>query len=120
MGILILLIPAALLLSCGGVLAYLWAARGRQFDDLDTPAHAALFDDELIEEPINASLEAPSKQPLERGRRSRADAGRESAMNDHLKNTKRSTRESDGMADGRAGLPECRIAGGPESGRGRP
>jgi len=36
--ILILMIPMALLLGVGFVLAFFWAARKGQFDDLDTPA----------------------------------------------------------------------------------
>jgi cbb3-type cytochrome oxidase maturation protein len=49
MGILVILIPLALLLSAGGVAAYWWAWRHRQFDDLDTPAHKILFDDAIGE-----------------------------------------------------------------------
>ena len=45
MNILYLLIPLALLLGGSGLLAFLFAARRGQFDDLDTPAYRALLDD---------------------------------------------------------------------------
>ena len=47
MGILVLLIPAALLLSATAVGAYIWACKNRQFEDLDSPAYKMLFDDQL-------------------------------------------------------------------------
>lgn len=43
---LLYLIPLALLLGLGGLLAFLWALRSGQFDDLDGAAHRILFDDE--------------------------------------------------------------------------
>lgn len=46
MGILILLVPLALLLSAGAGIAYWWAWKHRQFEDLDTPAGRILFDDD--------------------------------------------------------------------------
>ena len=46
MGILILLVPLALLLSAAGVAAYIWAWRHRQLHDLETPAHRILFDED--------------------------------------------------------------------------
>lgn len=45
MGILIFLIPLALVLSGGAVLAYAWACRSGQMDDLDSPAYKMLIDD---------------------------------------------------------------------------
>jgi cbb3-type cytochrome oxidase maturation protein len=44
--VLLYLIPAALLLGLLGLLAFLWALRSGQFDDLDGAAHRILFDDE--------------------------------------------------------------------------
>jgi len=49
MGILIILVPLALLLSGCGVAAYFWAHRSRQFDDLDSPAFRVLFEDDDLE-----------------------------------------------------------------------
>ena len=43
---LLYLIPAALLLGLLGLIAFLWALRSGQFDDLDGAAHRILFDDE--------------------------------------------------------------------------
>jgi cbb3-type cytochrome oxidase maturation protein len=46
MTILLYLIPAALLLGLIGLLAFMWALRSGQFDDLDGAASRILFDDE--------------------------------------------------------------------------
>ncbi len=46
MEILYLLIPIALLLVAAMVVAFLWAARSGQFDDLEGPAHRILMDDD--------------------------------------------------------------------------
>ena len=46
MNTLLLLIPAALLLGLVGLLAFLWALRSGQFDDLDGAANRILFDDD--------------------------------------------------------------------------
>ena len=51
MGILALLIPLALILSCCGVAAYIWACRSRQFEDLDAESHKLLFEDERKDTP---------------------------------------------------------------------
>lgn len=45
MNILILMIPMALVLGLGFVIAFLWATSKGQFDDLETPAHRILKDD---------------------------------------------------------------------------
>jgi cbb3-type cytochrome oxidase maturation protein len=42
---LLLLIPAALSLGLVGLVAFLWALRSGQFDDLDGAAQRILFDD---------------------------------------------------------------------------
>jgi cbb3-type cytochrome oxidase maturation protein len=49
MDILYLLVPLALALAFGAVMAFRWAAQNDQFDDLETPAIRMLLDDE--EEP---------------------------------------------------------------------
>ena len=43
---LLLLIPMALALGLCGLVAFLWALRSGQFDDLDGAAGRILFDDE--------------------------------------------------------------------------
>jgi len=39
------MIPVTLLLVIGFVVAFLWATRDGQFDDLETPAHRILADE---------------------------------------------------------------------------
>ena len=46
MGIVYVLLPVSLLLAAMGVLAFTWAARGGQFDELDTEASRILFEDD--------------------------------------------------------------------------
>ncbi|WP_420349210.1 cbb3-type cytochrome oxidase assembly protein CcoS [Pelagibius sp.] len=46
MSALIYLIPAALLLGLLGLVAFLWALKSGQFEDLDGAAHRVLLDDE--------------------------------------------------------------------------
>lgn len=46
MTILYLLIPIAMVMAAAAVIAFIWAVRRGQFDDLDTPAVRMLFDDE--------------------------------------------------------------------------
>ncbi len=46
MNILVLMIPMALLLGFGFVAAFMWASHRGQFDDLETPAHRILKDDQ--------------------------------------------------------------------------
>ncbi len=46
MNILYALVPLALLLAGLGVLAFRWAVRDGQFDDVETPAIRMLLDDE--------------------------------------------------------------------------
>jgi cbb3-type cytochrome oxidase maturation protein len=42
------ILPVVLLAVFGAVLAYSWAARRGQFDDLDTPPLRMLHDDEVV------------------------------------------------------------------------
>ncbi|GMW07280.1 MAG: hypothetical protein AMXMBFR8_20760 [Nevskiales bacterium] len=46
MSILFILIPLGLVLLIAAVLAFFWAARGGQFDDLESPAWRILMDDD--------------------------------------------------------------------------
>jgi cbb3-type cytochrome oxidase maturation protein len=48
---LLYLIPAALGLGLAGLLAFLWALRSGQFDDLDGAASRILFDDDTTKRP---------------------------------------------------------------------
>lgn len=53
MDVLLWLIPAALGLGLLGLVAFLWALKSGQFDDLDGAAHRILFDDEDAPPPEN-------------------------------------------------------------------
>ncbi len=46
MSVFYVLVPLALLLAGAGVLAFRWAVRDGQFDDVETPALRMLLDDE--------------------------------------------------------------------------
>ena len=46
MSVLYIMIPAALVLAGIGIFAFVYAAKSGQFDDLDTPALRAVFDDD--------------------------------------------------------------------------
>jgi len=46
MGIIYILLPAALIVSGLALVGFIWSVRNRQFDDLDSPAVRILFDDE--------------------------------------------------------------------------
>jgi cbb3-type cytochrome oxidase maturation protein len=46
MSVLLVAVPVAVLLAIAGVVAFLWAARGGQFDDLETPPLRMLLEDE--------------------------------------------------------------------------
>ncbi len=50
MSALIYLIPVALLLGLLGLVAFLWALKSGQFEDLDGAAHRVLLDDEEEDE----------------------------------------------------------------------
>jgi cbb3-type cytochrome oxidase maturation protein len=48
MSVLFIVVPLALFVVLLAVAAYVWSARGGQFDDLDTPALRMLHDDEIV------------------------------------------------------------------------
>lgn len=48
MSVLFVILPVVLIVVLGAVLAYAWAARRGQFDDLDTPAIRMLHGDEDV------------------------------------------------------------------------
>lgn len=49
MEIVLVLIPLSLFLLTIAILLFRWAVRNGQYDDLDSPAHRILFDDDLAE-----------------------------------------------------------------------
>ncbi|MBT4792793.1 MAG: cbb3-type cytochrome oxidase assembly protein CcoS [Halobacteriovoraceae bacterium] len=56
MSVLIIMLPFALLISIGFVLAFIYAVKKGQFDDLDTPAYRVLLDDENIKSENDKSI----------------------------------------------------------------
>lgn len=57
MTVLYVLVPLALLIAGSAVIAFLWAAKSGQLDDLETPALRVLQDDERRTAPLPASSE---------------------------------------------------------------
>jgi len=51
-------LPVALLLAIAGVVAFIWATKSGQMDDLETPGQRVLFDDDPVSKPDDA-LEDP-------------------------------------------------------------
>ena len=49
MSVLLYLIPAALALGLIGLLAFMWALRSGQYDDLDGAANRILFDEDEVD-----------------------------------------------------------------------
>ena len=66
MSILVYMIPIALTLGFSGLVAFLWALKNGQFEDLDGASHRMLRDDdEAYTEPVRDDLrEALPDQPL--------------------------------------------------------
>ena len=59
MDILYLLIPLAVLIMLIAVLAFMWAVKNGQFDDLEGPAHRILMDDDDVRIPGAESRSVP-------------------------------------------------------------
>lgn len=45
MSVLLFLIPITLVLSLGGLLAFMWSVKNKQYEDLDGASNRILFDD---------------------------------------------------------------------------
>ena len=45
MNLVYVLLPSAILLSVGFLIAFIWNVKSSQYDDLETPAHRILLDD---------------------------------------------------------------------------
>jgi len=48
-------LPVAILLALAGVIAFVWATRSGQMDDLETPGQRVLFDDDEVSTSSRAS-----------------------------------------------------------------
>lgn len=59
MTVLFLLVPLAILLAALAVGGFLWATRRGQLDDLETPAHRMLYDDDADRGPARHSEREP-------------------------------------------------------------
>ena len=46
MSVIYVVLPVALVIAAAAVIAFMWAVRSGQMDDLETPAHRILHDDE--------------------------------------------------------------------------
>lgn len=57
MEVMILLVPLAIAVAGGFLIACVRAIHGGQFDDLETPAHRALWDDEPCPSPPSSAAE---------------------------------------------------------------
>lgn len=68
MEVLYLLIPIALLLVGVMIVAFFWAVKSGQFDDLEGPAYQILMDEDDIEDtvPNTTTTEATTKKTPER------------------------------------------------------
>ena len=60
MTILFLILPITLVLSGGAAIAFSWATRNGQFDDLETPALRALDDESSHELRARSAIQTPS------------------------------------------------------------
>ena len=49
MTVLLFLIPITLLLSLGGLIAFMWCVKNKQYEDLEGSSNRILFDDKINE-----------------------------------------------------------------------
>lgn len=62
MSVVFVVLPLALLIAAAAVAAFIWAVRGGQFDDLDTPSLRVLHDDEPDPDPPPAAGDDPARE----------------------------------------------------------
>ena len=63
MSVLFIVIPLAILLAFGALVAFFWAVHRGQYDDLDTPPMSVLFDDaDAARRPELSREKAPARQ----------------------------------------------------------
>lgn len=56
MSVIFIILPLAIVMAAIAVAAFRWAVRGGQYDDLETPAFRAIYDDEApIKHPARAA-----------------------------------------------------------------
>jgi cbb3-type cytochrome oxidase maturation protein len=67
MSVLFIVLPVVLIVVFGAVIAYAWAVKRGQFDDLDTPAIRMLHDDDGVK-PKTAKPGSDAPPPGDAGR----------------------------------------------------
>lgn len=78
MDIIYVLIPLSILLITAAVAVLFWAIRSGQFDDMDSPAHKILFDDDepmLQEKKAPETKEPESKEPEAKAKEAKDSTG---------------------------------------------
>lgn len=65
MTVLYIVLPLALVLGAGAVIAFVWTVRSGQLDDVDTPARRILFDDDpaIVVEGAGSGSDSGSGSP---------------------------------------------------------
>ncbi|MFC3679735.1 cbb3-type cytochrome oxidase assembly protein CcoS [Bacterioplanoides pacificum] len=63
MDIIYVLVPLSLLLLAIAIGIFFWAVRSGQFDDMESPAHKILFDDDEPEKPQAPDQATDDTQP---------------------------------------------------------
>ena len=61
MSVVYIALPVALLLAIAGVVAFIWAMRSGQMDDLETPGQRVLFDDDAVSRPDDSAKGSDDK-----------------------------------------------------------
>ncbi len=62
MDIIYLLIPIAIILAGLGIWGFFWSVNSGQYDDMESPAHSILFDDDEHLIPDDAKQKTTNKQ----------------------------------------------------------
>ncbi|MEH6344019.1 MAG: cbb3-type cytochrome oxidase assembly protein CcoS [Bermanella sp.] len=63
MEIIFITIPITLLFIATAAIIFFWASKGGQFDDLDSPAHRILFDDDIQPDDTKPTDQKIDKNP---------------------------------------------------------
>lgn len=66
MDVIYALVPLSILLIGIAVLVFFWAVRSGQFEDMESPAHKILFDDDDLPQPPKADAGEPEKDTDQR------------------------------------------------------
>lgn len=65
MSVIYVVLPLAILIAAAAVVAFAWAARKGQFDDLETPAHRMLIDDDPVSGDLDSSPDPATDSALD-------------------------------------------------------